>query len=246
LLYAPTAVHHSVKGDFPNPHISRRFAILCWNVNKRRNPEEHRRQMIEWQKAWRIELIFLQEARFYPGAPFLLPGFGYNAAANLQVGKRYFGVLTASKTEAEESLGRLSGGREGFVGPRKSLLIERYPGPDGRRLLCVNLHGINFRESRRFFQEMEDLKGLLRNHRGPMIVAGDFNSWNRSRQERLAHFTQELGLQFLDTDGTKVKSFMGYPLDHVFYRGLRLLRSEVPDLPELSDHNPILAAFEFL
>jgi len=246
LLYAPTAVHHTVKGDFPNPRISRRFALLCWNVNKRRNPGEHRKQMEAWLKEWRIELIFLQEARFRPGTSFLLPGFGYNAAANLQVGQRYYGVLTASKTEAEESLGRLSRGREGFIGPRKSLLVERYPGPDGQRLLSVNLHGINFRESRRFHREMEHLKDLLRSHRGPMLVAGDFNSWNRSRQEQLARFARELDLHLLETDGKKVKSFMGHPLDLVFYRGLRLLRSEVPDLPELSDHNPILAEFEFL
>ena len=245
MFFTPSEIHQAGSGEPPHQQFPQRFGFLCWNVNKRRNYGAFRHWFQQWSEEWNLELIFLQEARFREGEVFLLPDFTYNAAASLQIGIRRFGVLTAAKTRPELSRGLQTRGREGFLGPRKSLLLEYYPTPGGDRLLCVNLHGINFRENRRFERELRRLADELRRHRGPMIVAGDFNSWNSSRQERLSRFSRELDLHRMETGEGRVKRFMGYPLDIVLYRGLRLLRSEVVDLPKLSDHNPILAEFEF-
>ena len=78
-----------------------------------------------------------------------------------------------------------------------------------------------------------------------MILAGDFNSWNQKRMDKLQKITEELSLRAVTFETTgKVKSFMGKTLDFVFYRGIELLESEVIDDHKLSDHNPLFVHFK--
>ena len=77
-----------------------------------------------------------------------------------------------------------------------------------------------------------------------MIIAGDFNSWNNRRMEKLQKITKNLSLSevtFKDTH--KIKSFMGKNLDFIFYRELDIVKSTVTDKHKLSDHNPLFVQF---
>ena len=77
-----------------------------------------------------------------------------------------------------------------------------------------------------------------------MILAGDFNSWNQKRMDKLHTVTQKLSLTAVTFKASeKVKSFMGKTLDFVFYRELELLQAEVMDEHKLSDHNPLFVRF---
>ena len=50
-----------------------------------------------------------------------------------------------------------------------------------------------------------------------MILAGDFNSWNKQRMDKLQRVAQRLSLTAVPFEKTgKVKSFMGKALDFVF------------------------------
>ncbi len=78
-----------------------------------------------------------------------------------------------------------------------------------------------------------------------MIIAGDFNSWNKSRMKFLhtkmneLHFTH---VPFSKSD--KVKSFMKNHLDFIFYRGVELLEYSIERNHKLSDHHPLFAKFK--
>ncbi|WP_456433157.1 endonuclease/exonuclease/phosphatase family protein [Nitratifractor sp.] len=220
-----------------------RFGLLCWNVNKSRRIATMRELFQRWRKEWDLELILLQEARWRGGAPFILEGFDYRIAPNLRFRTRGFGVLDASRIPPLRSAPYLSKGREVFVGPRKSFLIEYFPAPGGHTLLLVNLHGINFRETRRFREEIARLGELIAAHEGPMVVAGDFNAWSGGRQRSLEVFRREVGLEEVPFEG--VKSFRGRRLDFVLYREVRPLRHRTHYDPVLSDHSALLVEFAF-
>lgn len=234
---------HCPENVAPNSHLSRRFGLLCWNVNKRRGSVPYRRLFERWRQEWNLELLCLQEARVRHEVPFLLEGFACYCAANLRTAQRYYGVLNASVSRPLDSKAFLSEGREGFIGPHKSFLLQHYRLASGSTLLLLNVHGINFRENGQYDRELKRMQTLLMHHRGPMIVTGDFNGWNPGRQRRLARFSETLGLKRLDCSHGGVKRFFRHPLDMVLYRKLDFQRFDVPLLPDLSDHNPILVEF---
>jgi endonuclease/exonuclease/phosphatase (EEP) superfamily protein YafD len=172
-------------------------------------------------------------------------GFHYYASANLARGKTHYGVLTASSAKSGESIAGLSEGRELYFTTRKPYLLNTLPLPNGQTLLCLNLHAINFRENAQYTRELRELTTHLASHRGPMILSGDFNSWNPVRQKRLETLRRQLSLESVPFEREKLKSFGKYPLDFIFYRALTLKRFDVLELSEYSDHNPLLAEFEF-
>lgn len=172
-----------------------------------------------------------------------LEGYAFEAAANMERDDTYYGVLTASRTMAVEAEAFLSHEREGIWGTHKSLVLGRYLFGDGTSILVANVHAINFRENRAYRQENERIFTYLAEHRGPMILAGDFNAWNATRTRDLLRRAERLNLAHVPVD-QQVKSFRGYPLDYVFYRGMELREYAVDDTHAVSDHHPIFACFE--
>jgi len=219
--------------------------MLCWNVHKN-NQKDPRFQIFLQKEVERrgIDIILFQEAGFRDNHHFGLADFSYDAAANLEFRREFYGVLTASRMESSYAKAYLSEGRESVLGPHKSLLLSNYLFNDGSTLLILNVHAINFRENQRYNKELERFLDLLKEHKGPMILAGDFNSWNKQRMDKLQKVVQRLSLTAVPFEKTgKVKSFMGKELDFVFYRELELIEAEVMDEHQLSDHNPLFVRF---
>lgn len=186
----------------------------------------------------------LQEAEFGTEA-FAIDEYAYDAAANLQVKDAFYGVLTACKTQSESAKAYLSDSQESLVGPHKSLLLSTYPLTADKTLLVLNVHAINFREIRSYERELKIFVEKVKSHEGPMIVAGDFNAWNRRRREALHQLQKDLSLKLVTfTQKDNVKSFMGYPLDFVLYRGLECTAKEVITDHKISDHHPLLVTFK--
>ena len=106
-------------------------------------------------------------------------------------------------------------------------------------LMVVNVHATLFRSIRRAEEEIDHLLHHLPHHRGPMIFAGDFNTFTpayfRAVERRLA----SIGLRYVEIPGDPRRSVDH--LDQLFVRGLQVVHVEVDTRIQSSDHFPIRA-----
>jgi len=244
-MFKPSQLHHrSCKNFLCRTFVPESFSLLCWNVykNNTKNPN-----FTPFLSRYEKELDFMlfQEANFMNDKAFNLSAYTFDAAANLEVRGSFYGVLTASKVASTHAQAYLSEAKESFVASHKSLLVSRYSFEDGTDLLVLNVHAINFRENQSYDRELERFLSLMKGHKGAMIVAGDFNTWNKKRMQKLHTMRETLGLQMVSfPKSSAVKAFMGKQLDFIFYRGLELLESKTVLSHGLSDHNPLFATFK--
>ncbi len=244
-MFKPSILQHrSCQGVACRTFVPECFSLMCWNVykNNTKNPD-FTPFLTRHEKS--LDFMLFQEANFMDDSHFNLLDFAFDAAANLEVRGAFYGVLTASRVESNYAQAYLSEVKESFVASHKSLLVSRYPFEDGSNLLILNVHAINFRENQSYDRELERFLSLMQAHEGAMIVAGDFNTWNKKRLQKLHEIREKLGLKmvpFAKTSGVKV--FMGKQLDFIFYRGLDLVESKALAKHGLSDHNPLFASFK--
>ncbi|TDQ59825.1 endonuclease/exonuclease/phosphatase (EEP) superfamily protein YafD [Mesocricetibacter intestinalis] len=116
----------------------------------------------------------------------------------------------------------------------------RFPLAANQSLLVVNLHLINFEwQPTAYRRQLENMMALVARHQGPIIMGGDFNSWNRERTEILRQLAQRYELQEVAFSPDERLRFFGHALDHVFVRGLKILQATTLRT-DSSDHNPLL------
>ena len=244
-MFVPSLLHHRSCRFSCDIAVPNTFGVLCWNVHKNNTIHAEFEPFLQkFTQENKVDFLLFQEANFRDDKHFILPNFTFDAAANLEFRGEFYGVLSASRVESKSAQAYLSEGRESLIGPHKSLLLSAYPFEDGTELLVLNVHAINFRENKRYHKELERFLELMQHHEGPMIIAGDFNSWNKQRMQKLHEIREKLALDavpFKQVD--KVKSFMGNHLDFIFYRGVKLVDFKVHKDHGLSDHNPLFAEF---
>jgi len=242
-MFVPSKLYHSSCKLKCNSTLANTFGILCWNVHKNNTKQGSFKSYLKDIKL-PFDFILFQEANFKDNKNFALENFAFDAAANLEVRKTFYGVLTASKVESKTAKAYLSEEKETIIGPHKSLLITSYNFEDEETLVILNVHAINFRENKGFNKELERFSTLLETKKGPMIVAGDFNTWNKKRLQKLHELREKLGLKMVSFKRNEdVKSFMGNNLDFIFYRDLELIEASIDKDHGLSDHNPLFAQF---
>jgi endonuclease/exonuclease/phosphatase (EEP) superfamily protein YafD len=129
---------------------------------------------------------------------------------------------------------------EPVLGTPKMALITTYDlAFSDDDLLVVNVHGINFRTGGAFAAQMAMIERAVASHVGPMILAGDFNTWSSGRKETLTHMTRALGLSPVEPADDE-RGFLR--LDHVFVRGLSVRGARFVNGLDSSDHAPIAVA----
>lgn len=103
----------------------------------------------------------------------------------------------------------------------------------------INTHGINFDLGSKFGNQITKLADFISKLDGPVIWAGDFNTWSSGRQKLLDKKTRELGLSQLkpSIDNRNQK------LDHVYIKGLEVIDIQILENIRSSDHLPIKATF---
>lgn len=106
-------------------------------------------------------------------------------------------------------------------------------------LLVVNTHLINFVAFNKFCAHLDQVFQTLEHHDGPILLAGDFNTWNG---KRLKYFHQ-LALSFSLEEVKMVRqprlNHLLQHLDHIYCRGLTIVDSHVHTHIHSSDHYPI-------
>lgn len=108
-------------------------------------------------------------------------------------------------------------------------------------LVVVNLHAVNFSLGVGAFQQQFDqVAEVLSQHRGPIILSGDFNTWRARRMQIVDALAERLELRSLAFAEDHRVRFFGQPLDHIYVRGLRAMNSDTRAV-DTSDHNPMSA-----
>ncbi len=134
--------------------------------------------------------------------------------------------------------------KEPLIRLSKSALVTVYPLFDGRLLMVVNIHAVNFSLGVDVYSKQLDPIGeQIALHKGPVIMAGDFNAWSKQRINALQRFASGMELQEVNFTNDRRRTAFGRPLDFVFYRGLGVVEASVL-VTQASDHNPLLVDFK--
>lgn len=221
--------------------LPREFGVTVWNLYKGQR-KNWRKGMDSYAKGQ--DLVLLQESATRPDMlDWLRAGdFQWQQLQAFTQGGVSFGVMTVAKTPQAFVCGVRS--PEPLLRIPKSGLVSLYPlqgDPDG--VMVINIHAVNFELGMATFREqLNDLTALVRRHQGPVILAGDFNTWSDKRQFWLNKLVDELGLQEAVPVPDLRRTAFGRPLDHLYYRNLDLVEVSSP-ATDSSDHNPIIARF---
>ncbi|MDD5158058.1 endonuclease/exonuclease/phosphatase family protein [Sulfurimonas sp.] len=224
--------------------LTSEFGLLCWNIYKQNDKIRFNNYLESLLREHKVDLIAFQEVKINMGSKSFLNQFHLSFAPNIKIFNNIYGVMNGACIPEIKTFSLLSKHKESVLATHKSAVFSSYKLKNGETLLLVNLHAINFRGTNVYNKEMDQIIEVLRHHEGAMIVAGDFNSWNKKRMETLSKLAHTLHLQSVTMDhGHLIKSFMRHKLDHIFYRGIELKDSHVIDTAKHSDHNALYARF---
>jgi len=218
------------------------IAFLNWNIYKG-NGENWQQDLTSF--AQNHDLMTIQEATLDEEFTGLLESNDFNWVMNtaFYLNGTAAGVMTVANSNAVHSCGfKIT---EPLIRIPKSTLVSYYKinGSD-KRLLVANIHGINFTFGVTTYREQLDiLYSAIKQHRGPMIVAGDFNSWSDDRMNEVGDLVSKLSLSKIEYPVNNKTHLFGNAIDHVFYRQLELVSNKVWQVSS-SDHNPISVRFK--
>jgi endonuclease/exonuclease/phosphatase (EEP) superfamily protein YafD len=217
------------------------IAFLNWNVYKGQG-ENWQGDLSSFAKSH--DVMTIQEAVLDEELTGLLitHDFGWTMNTAFYVNGTAAGVMTVANSNAVYSCGFKI--KEPLIRVPKSTLVSYYAINGSRqRLLVANIHGINFTPGIDVYrQQMDELYDAIKHHAGPMIVAGDFNSWSNNRITVVDQLIQKLSLLALDYPVNNKTHVFGNAIDHVFYRQLEPVNNQVWQVSS-SDHNPISVNF---
>jgi endonuclease/exonuclease/phosphatase (EEP) superfamily protein YafD len=148
------------------------------------------------------------------------------------------GVVTASRENPDSFTYLKSPNTESFSDVHKVSLISYYAIPDrDEKLMVVNVHGINFVTQEYYENQINSIAEVIKKHNGPVICAGDFNTYTDARRQFLVKTITSLGLTHAKVDGNEYEGLV--VLDHLFYRGFEVTKTEVLSYVKTSDHTPL-------
>ena len=108
------------------------------------------------------------------------------------------------------------------------------------------MHAVNFAMGLQGFQQqIHALEELLVEHQGPVIIAGDLNTWSAGRQQLVDTFMQRFALTAVDFAPDLRTTAFGRALDHIYIRGMKPHTAEVIPVSS-SDHNPLRVSLQIL
>ena len=225
----------------------RPFRVLVWNIHKQ-GDSGWERDLSAYAAA--SDVVLLQETVLQRSLRDILDdsGLRWVMASSFLLGADDMGVLTATRIAPVSSCTQSA--VEPLIRIPKSAVISWLPITNQRTdtragsretLAIANVHSINFELSLDAYRaQLEALADALAGHRGPIIFAGDFNTWSDARDRVVAGITARLGLIELDLRVDQRAVFFGRHLDHIFIRGLQIV--DVSAVPVTSsDHNPMAA-----
>jgi endonuclease/exonuclease/phosphatase (EEP) superfamily protein YafD len=233
-------------------NINDSIRILNWNIHKEGNLSEWKKVITHIVKDKKPDFILLQEVRLDGKVGDFISKdlkYGWEFSPNLYQGKydAYSGVLTASHIKPKMVESALSNETELFSKIQKTVLFTKYPiGSPSLELLVVNIHGININiDLDGFKEQIRYIAEVVMRHDGPVILAGDFNTWKEARLDHLSKLVKEMELVKIDfgSNADYVETMFGNPLDHIFIskEKLEVIKGSQDVIVDIksSDHSPL-------
>ena len=212
--------------------------VLSWNIQKAGDTD--------WagdlrQLSGIIQLAFIQEAAVKANIAGEIPLPLYQAfAAGYTTDDIETGVLTLS-TSSPSLLCNLTAWEPWLGTPKATSVTEHPMAGHENRLLAINIHAVNFELSAQEFEaQLNSIATVIAAHTGPVIAAGDFNTWSEDRQDMVDALMAEHGLINTTYEPDLRTRFLDWPLDHIYLHGLSVQDTEVTAV-DSSDHNPLSA-----
>lgn len=239
--------HIRIAAEARQPYVQRGapIAIVVWNTFKGRR---ERYYDLLAAHAADADLILLQEFRHDPALEAayreLFAGRDADMAVSFYTRPNQgapTGVCTVSCVRALRSQLLLSRYFEPVTRTPKMAICSLYSVgradcPPDEALLVLNSHGINFRLRRPFLDQMLQFEEQLRDHRGPVVLVGDFNTWEQGRVRILERVAATSGLRRVRFPHG-VKAVRGHELDRVYVRGVSTADARVVIDAGASDHS---------
>jgi len=227
----------SVAGAAPalDPHAVR---VLTWNLHKQ-DDAGWDRDLVRFLAG--ADVALLQEAVLRDDLRALLDarGLRYTMASAFIYRDVDHGVVTAATVpplavcaqRAVEPLIRI---------PKTALIAWYALAGRSDTLAVVNIHAVNFSLLQAPYEEQFAALVLpLARHRGPIVFAGDFNTWSDGRRAVVRATADALGLTEIAFVPDLRARFLGQQVDHVMIRGLELVSAAAIEVKS-SDHNPVI------
>ena len=126
------------------------------------------------------------------------------------------------------------------------LFVEYEISGSSQTLLTANIHAINFVSAKKYEHMLSEVEAVLKRHVGPVILAGDFNSWSNKRVRALHKMTERLELNQLSFKDDSRTRWMGKVVDWIFVRGLKVNNMLVHAEIKSSDHNALTAELSLI
>lgn len=225
----------------PRPENGGEFTVLSWNAHKYADSNYFNDLKKLSESA---DVIMLQEVlhskdwqtAFLSSLPFSFTFYKSfctkeNQATGVQNGAR-FPLFNNSIL--------VSPGQEPFTNTPKVSGVSRVEIPGYGSVLMVNTHALNFNPGKSFKRHIDQIASYIATQSGPVIWAGDFNTWNSNRQNYLDQKTKALALKHVNP----VNDNRTQILDHIYVRGFIVVNAEVLKQTS-SDHRPLLAVLKF-
>jgi len=223
----------------PGPALDpARIRILTWNIHK----EDDRGWDLDLARfAEASDIVLLQEVTLIDPLTDILrkAGLQWVMASSFIYKDADIGVVTAARAPTvAHCTQRVT---EPLLRLPKSSVVTWLPLRGSRKLLAVaNIHSINFAMDLDAYEsQFAGVIEALAQHDGPIILAGDLNTWSDNRVAALQNVARKLGLTEIPFESGR-SVFLGHELDHILVRGLTV-DSAVAIAVTSSDHNPVTA-----
>ena len=230
---------HRVRDDPSRGLDPEAIRLVTWNIHKQADAG--------WQRDLRQfsagnDIVLLQETVLDPSLRGIIDGenMRFVMASSFVLSGLDIGVMTASRVAP------LANCTQRVVEPLlripKSAVISWFPlAGEARTLAVANVHAINFSLSLGAYRAQVDaIADALAGHEGPIVVAGDLNTWTDERVAAVGALLKRLDLTEIRFTPDHRSHFVGHELDHIYVRGLETLATSTTAVTS-SDHNPVAA-----
>ncbi len=246
-LFSPKSIHYQrlkqnettlcYHADTPTqPIIQSELQLLVWNIHK--GMDSGWQAQLE-QFSQQADILLLQEVSSHQALNTLMvqsfPYFLYTASFSYH--NAFSGIGTLSHFAPQTYCGSTT--KEPWIQIPKTGSATTYSLANGQSLLVVNLHLVNFEwNPTNYRQQLSQAFELIAAHQGPIILAGDFNTWNSERLTLVRELADTQGFKQVVFQPDVRLHFFNNPLDHIFVKGLSIV-SATTQATSSSDHNPL-------